>query len=68
MTIRKLAELTDRLARNQRLLGLDLGEKTIGLALSDVTLMIASPMESIRRGKFTRASAMVISVNAVIIR
>ena len=36
-----------------RLLGLDLGTKTIGLALSDVTAMIASPLETIRRSKFT---------------
>lgn len=34
-----------------RLLGLDLGTKTIGLALSDVTRLIASPMETIRRVK-----------------
>ena len=35
-----------------RLLGMDLGEKTIGLALSDVLHSIATPMETIRRGKF----------------
>ena len=37
----------------QRLLGLDLGSKTIGLALSDVTWRIASPLETIRRRKFS---------------
>ena len=37
-----------------RLLGLDLGTKTIGLALSDVTRLIASPFETIRRRKFTQ--------------
>lgn len=36
-----------------RLIGLDLGTKTIGLALSDVTRMIASPLETIARKKFT---------------
>lgn len=36
-----------------RLLGLDLGTKTIGLALSDLGRGIASPMETIRRKKFT---------------
>ena len=35
-----------------RLLGIDLGEKTIGLALSDVLRTIATPLETIRRGKF----------------
>lgn len=33
-------------------MGLDLGEKTIGLALSDVSRTIASPLETIRRTKF----------------
>jgi putative Holliday junction resolvase len=35
-----------------RLLGLDLGEKTIGLALSDTLLSIATPMQTLKRGKF----------------
>ncbi|MGZ5961840.1 MAG: Holliday junction resolvase RuvX [Rhizomicrobium sp.] len=40
------------MAPNMRLLGLDLGEKTIGLALSDTLLTIATPMETLKRGKF----------------
>jgi len=36
-----------------RLLGLDLGTKTIGLALSDVERRLASPLETIRRTKFS---------------
>jgi putative Holliday junction resolvase len=36
-----------------RLLGLDVGTKTIGLALSDVTRTIATPYDTIRRTKFT---------------
>ncbi len=47
------AELAARLEPGTRLLGLDLGSKTIGLALSDVGLTIASPLETIRRVKFT---------------
>lgn len=39
--------------QNTRLIGLDLGTKTIGLALSDLGRGIASPMETIRRKKFT---------------
>lgn len=35
-----------------RLLGLDLGTKTIGLALSDLERQIATPLETIRRVKF----------------
>jgi len=40
-----------------RLLGLDVGTKTIGLALSDTRLRIASPLETIRRTKFTEDMA-----------
>lgn len=34
-------------------MGLDLGEKTIGVAVSDATRLIASPLELIRKSKFT---------------
>lgn len=47
-----LLSLKAELRPGQRLLGLDTGEKTIGLALSDLGLMIATPMQTIRRGKF----------------
>jgi putative Holliday junction resolvase len=46
------ALLKSSLGREQRLLGLDVGTKTIGLALSDVLRSIASPFDTIRRGKF----------------
>ena len=41
------------LPRSQRLLGLDVGEKTVGLALSDPGLSVASPVTTIKRSKFT---------------
>jgi putative holliday junction resolvase len=41
-----------KIAPGRRLLGLDLGEKTIGLALSDTGLSIATPMQTLKRGKF----------------
>jgi putative Holliday junction resolvase len=47
-----IAALKAQLPRGRRLLGLDVGTKTIGLALSDTTLVVASPFETIRRGKF----------------
>lgn len=47
-----LADLKLRLLPGQRLLGLDLGEKTIGLALSDTMATIATPLETLARGKF----------------
>ncbi len=48
-----LDALADRLPRFARLIGLDLGTKTIGVAVSDVERRIASPVETIRREKFT---------------
>lgn len=41
----------------KRLFGLDVGTKTIGLALSDVTLMIASGFETLIRRKFGQDAA-----------
>jgi putative Holliday junction resolvase len=46
-----------KLASGLRLLGLDLGEKTIGLALSDTLLSIATPMLTLKRGKFAADAA-----------
>ena len=40
------------LAANARLIGVDLGTKTIGLALSDTRRTIASPLETLKRTKF----------------
>ena len=45
------------LVEGRRLLGLDLGTKTIGLALSDVSATIATPMETLRRSKFAKDAA-----------
>jgi putative holliday junction resolvase len=49
----ELIALFDGLAPRARLLGIDLGTKTIGLALSDVERRIATPLETIKRVKFT---------------
>lgn len=48
-----LAALAAGLPRHARLLGVDPGTKTIGVAVSDVERRIASPVETIRRVKFT---------------
>ncbi|MFZ1107999.1 MAG: Holliday junction resolvase RuvX [Rhodomicrobium sp.] len=52
-----LSELSQRLKRDERLLGLDVGTKTIGLALSDVMRRIATPLETIMRKKFSLDAA-----------
>lgn len=43
-------------------LGLDLGEKTIGVAASDATRMIASPLELVRKTKFTEDAQAVLKL------
>jgi putative Holliday junction resolvase len=48
-----IEDLPLHLVRDARLLGLDVGTKTIGMALSDVTRSVATPFETIRRTKFT---------------
>ncbi|MBL6932363.1 MAG: Holliday junction resolvase RuvX [Rhodospirillales bacterium] len=53
MAVVELDRISQSLKTGDRLMGLDLGTKTIGLALSDVTLTIASPLETIKRVKFT---------------
>jgi len=52
MAIRNPADLKRSLAPDQRLMGLDVGTKTIGMALSDTRLTIATPFETIRRTRF----------------
>jgi putative Holliday junction resolvase len=48
-----LEEIAGLLRRNDRLMGIDLGTKTIGLALSDVERRLASPLETIKRLKYS---------------
>jgi putative Holliday junction resolvase len=48
-----IEDLPPHLGRDARLLGLDVGTKTIGMALSDVTRSVATPFDTIRRTKFT---------------
>jgi len=47
-------EFAELLPKKGRLLGLDLGTKTIGLALSDSNWQVSSAIETIRRTKFTK--------------
>lgn len=48
-----LEDLPRFLKPEARLLGLDVGSKTVGMALSDVTRKIATPYDTVRRTKFT---------------
>lgn len=57
MAVLDLLDLPAALPRYGPLVGLDLGEKTIGVAVSDATRMVASPLETIRKTKFTDDAA-----------
>jgi putative Holliday junction resolvase len=48
-----IEEFAAALPARARLLGFDVGSKTIGLAISDSGLTVASPVETIARTKFT---------------
>ncbi|HUB97247.1 MAG TPA: Holliday junction resolvase RuvX [Stellaceae bacterium] len=52
MAVRNPSDLKSLLAPGARLLGLDVGTKTVGMALSDTTLLVASPLDTIRRTRF----------------
>lgn len=62
MTDEAALTLLAHLPRGRRLLGFDLGTKTIGLALSDVERGIATPLETLARGKFTADAARIAAV------
>lgn len=57
MALVDLAGLKTALVPGARLLGFDLGEKSIGLALSDTLLTIATPLETLKRTKFSANAA-----------
>lgn len=62
MAIINLKDLRAGLTRNERLIGLDPGTKTIGVALSDVTLMLATPYGSLKRGKLAASAAEIAAI------
>ncbi len=62
MTIRNIFELKSLIRPGDRLLGLDLGTKTIGLAIADGTLTVATPLDTIRRTKFTKDAEALLAV------
>ena len=64
MSVVSLEELRVLLVPGQRLLGLDLGEKTIGLALSDTSLTVATPFKTLKRGKFKADAAVLAALIA----
>lgn len=57
-------EFAGALAPMRAVFGLDFGEKTIGIAASDRMLSVASPIETIRRKKFTEDAARLLDLVA----
>ncbi len=62
MSVVAITELKAAIPLRARLLGLDLGEKTIGLALSDTLLTVATPFQTLKRGKFTADAAALLHI------
>jgi putative holliday junction resolvase len=56
--------LSERLTPGTRLAGLDLGTKTIGVALSDLGLRIATPLRTISRIKFAKDAEALLALAA----
>src|SRR5579862_1071027 len=57
MAVIELVNLKAALAPRARLLGLDVGSKTVGLAITDSALSVASPLITLKRGKFAADAA-----------
>jgi putative pre-16S rRNA nuclease len=57
MPLFNMSQLRANLPSGARLLGLDPGQRTIGLALSDVSLVLASPYGSLKRAKLSANAA-----------
>lgn len=64
MPIVEPSDMKSALAPRARLLGLDLGTKTIGLAVSDSAFLVASPVETLKRTKFTADAARLMAIVA----
>src|ERR1700733_4420540 len=64
MPLLELPELRAHLSRDQRLIGIDPGRRTVGVALSDVSLTLASPYGSLRRGKLRDNAAEIVAIAA----
>jgi putative Holliday junction resolvase len=64
MPLFNMTELRRRVGPGARLIGLDLGSRTIGVALTDVTLLVASPYGSLRRGRLAANAKEILSLAA----
>ncbi|TCV72515.1 Holliday junction resolvase RuvX [Neorhizobium sp. S3-V5DH] len=61
MAVMTIEELAEALEPAQAIAGIDLGTKTIGLAMSDIGRRFASPRPVIRRVKFTKDAELMLN-------
>ena len=62
MICETIEEFAAALPAHRALAGLDFGDKTIGIAVSDRMVSVATPLETIRRDKFTTDAARLLAV------
>ncbi|PCJ05046.1 MAG: Holliday junction resolvase RuvX [Rhodobacteraceae bacterium] len=55
-------EFAAALPSHRALIGLDLGDKTVGVAISDLMGTVATPQETVRRKKFTLDAARLLEI------
>ncbi|MES0383911.1 MAG: Holliday junction resolvase RuvX [Hyphomicrobium sp.] len=64
LTLESIQDFSARLRPAARLIGIDAGTKTLGLALSDETRIIASALTVLKRSKFTKDAAQLLKIAA----
>lgn len=62
MICETIEDFAAALPPRRALAGLDFGDKTIGIAVSDLMLSVATPLQTIRRDKFTTDAAQLLAV------
>lgn len=61
MTVLTIEELAETLQNSQAIAGLDLGTKTIGIAMSDLGRRFSSPRPVLKRTKFTKDAELLLA-------
>lgn len=62
MVYEDIADFAAALPAARGIAGLDLGEKTIGVAVSDILKGVATPLETVRRSKFSADAARLLDI------
>ena len=65
MIYEDISEFANELQSNNSLIGLDLGTKTIGVAVSDIILSVATPIKTIKRKKFSIDSDQLLGIISI---